>query len=64
MRARMSVRRERAVRPQVEDAALHVVGAGLRQLDQAVGLELGLLDDALGVLARGCRGCPRRPSGR
>ena len=43
MKARMSVRSDRAVAAQVEDAALHLVGPRLRQLDQPVGLELGLL---------------------
>ena len=42
----------RPVAAQIEDAALHLVGAGLGQLDQAVGLQLGLLHLALRLLPR------------
>src|SRR6185503_19630830 len=41
-----------AVGAQVEDAALHLVGAALGQLDQAVGLHLRFLDRGLRLLAR------------
>src|SRR5439155_17505135 len=40
-----------AMGPQVEDAVLHLLGPALGQLEQAVGLYLRLLDDALRLLA-------------
>ena len=64
MRARMSVRSAVRWPRRSRMPALHVVGAGLGQLEQAVGLQLGLLDDRLRLLAGVLADVLGRPSAR